>query len=104
MCLAHMRGVTASIHDDRFQPSPAVKASISGDGLVLLDVSGGLVLSSNSVGARIWQLLAERNGRGEIARHLADEYTIPLERAQRDVATFVAALVARGLVTADTRP
>ena len=97
-------GMTGSIDHDRFRPSACVKASISDDGLVLLDVSGGLVLSSNDVGARIWQLLAARHAHSEIARHLADEYAIPLERARQDVAAFVAALIARGLVNADTRP
>ena len=81
-----------------------VKAAVSDDGLVLLDVSGGLVLSANVVGARIWQLLVERHPGAEIARRVADEYTIPLERARLDVAAFVAALIARGLVSADTRP
>ena len=96
--------MTRSIHTDRFQPSPAAKASISADGLVILDVSGGLVLSSNAVGARIWQLLAERRSREEIARRLADDYSIPPERAQRDVAAFVAALIARRLVIEDVQP
>lgn len=89
---------------DRFRPSPDVKASVSGDGLVLLDVSGGLVLSSNAIGARIWQLLEARHPRGEIARHLAEEYAIPVDRAERDVAGFIAALLARGLVAAESRP
>jgi hypothetical protein len=88
---------------DRFRPSSTVKASISGDGLVLLDVSGGLVLSSNVVGARIWQLLEQRHARRDIARQVADEYAIPPDRAERDVATFVAALIARGLVVSDVR-
>ncbi|HET7695957.1 MAG TPA: PqqD family protein [Vicinamibacterales bacterium] len=93
-----------TIDDDRFHPSPSVRASVSGDGLVLLDMSGGLVLSSNAAGARIWELLEQRRARREIARHLAGEYAIPLDRAERDVAAFVAALVARGLVVADGRP
>jgi hypothetical protein len=96
--------MTASLAHDRYHPSPAVKASISSDGLVLLDVTGGLVLSSNDVGARIWQLIEQRRAQAEIARALAGEYAIPLDRASRDVATFVAALVARGLVIADARP
>ena len=94
----------ASLDRDRFHPSPAVKASISSDGLVLLDVEGGVVLASNPVGARIWQLLAERRSRTEVAHQLAGEYAIALDRAERDVATFVAALMARGLVTMDGRP
>lgn len=96
--------VIASFDQHRFQPSPAVKASISGDGLVLLDVDGGLVLASNLVGARIWQLLERRHGGTDIARQLAGEYAIPLDRAERDVAAFVTALIARGLVVADLRP
>jgi hypothetical protein len=99
-----LASVTAPTEHDRLQPSPAVKASISADGLVILDVSGGLVLSSNVVGARIWELLEQRHAGGEIARRLADEYAIPLDRAQRDVAAFVAALIARGLVTREARP
>ena len=96
--------MTASPDHHRFRPAATVKASISGDGLVLLDVSGGLVLSSNVVGARIWQLLEQRHPRADIARQLADEYDIPRDRAERDVAAFVAALIARGLVNRDVRP
>jgi hypothetical protein len=88
---------------ERFRPSPAVRASISGDGLVLLDVDGGLVLTSNAVGARIWQLIEQDRTTSEIARQLVDEYAVPVQRAQLDVTTFVAALMARGLVVEDPR-
>ena len=88
---------------ERFHPSRAVRASISGDGLVLLDVDGGLVLTSNAVGARIWQLLEQDRTAGEIARQLVDDYAVPAERAQRDVVAFVESLLARGLVTGDPR-
>jgi hypothetical protein len=88
----------------RFRLSPAVRASISDDGLVLLDVEGGLVLTSNAVGARIWQLLDQDRTGCQIARQIAVDYAIPLERAHRDVAAFVAALMARDLVAGDSRP
>jgi len=91
------------MEQDRFRPSPAVRASVSGDGLILLDVDGGLVLSSNAVGARIWQLLEQRHTTGEIAQQLVDDYAVPAERARRDVDTFVADLSARGLVAGDPR-
>ena len=84
---------------DRFRASPAVRASVSTDGLVLLDVEGGLVLASNPVGARIWQLIEQQHTRSEIARQLVEDYDIPADRADRDVVAFVAALAARGLVT-----
>jgi hypothetical protein len=80
-----------------------VRASISGDGLILLDVDGGMVLSSNAVGARIWQLIEQQHTTGEIARQLAADYVVPVDRALRDVQTFVADLMARGLVAGDAR-
>ena len=83
--------------------SPTTRASISGDGLVLLDVDCGLVLAANPIGARIWQLLEERRPLDDIARHLAGEYDVAVERARTDVHAFVATLVARGLVTREGR-
>jgi len=83
----------------RVRTSPLVRASISDDGLVLLDVGGGLVLASNAVGARIWQLIEQGRTPQDIARQLADDYGVALDRAGGDVAAFVSALVDRGLVT-----
>jgi hypothetical protein len=59
------------------------------------------VLSANSVGARIWTLIERRLQCGDIAKQLSADYQIPVERAERDVAAFVAALAARGLVSED---
>lgn len=87
------------MNDDRVCLSPAVRASVSDDGLVLLDVQGGLILGSNPVGARIWQLIAQGDGPLEIAHQLAREFDVPLERVYRDVAAFVSALKKCGLVT-----
>jgi hypothetical protein len=84
---------------DRFRASAHVHASTSGDGLVLLDVQRGLVLAANPIGAQIWQLIDQQVGCQEIASRIARDYDVPLERAQRDVITFVAALEARGLVS-----
>lgn len=83
---------------DRVRVSPLVRASTTADGLVLLDVRGGLVLASNVVGARIWQLIEDERGTGEIAICIAAEFGIDRERAARDVGAFVAALSARGIV------
>ena len=82
-----------------FRTSSAVRASISADGLVLLDVRGGVVLASNTIGARIWQLLEQGTSAAGAAMKLMEEYGISQERASGDVTAFVAALVAHGLVT-----
>jgi hypothetical protein len=83
---------------DRFRALPHVRASTSGDGLVLLDVQCGLVLAANPIGARIWQLIDQQIGCQEIASRLARDFDVPLERAHRDVIAFVSTLEARGLV------
>ncbi|HWF86820.1 MAG TPA: PqqD family protein [Vicinamibacterales bacterium] len=88
---------------DRFRASPLVRASVSSDGLVLLDVGGGVVLASNPIGARIWQLIEQRCTSVEIARQLAADYDISIERAHSDVGAFIAALTKRGLVREEPR-
>jgi hypothetical protein len=88
---------------ESFRPSPAVSASVSIDGLVLLDVDGDMVLSSNTVGAHIWRLIEQQRTAQEIAQQLVDEYAVSVERAQCDVAAFVTDLIARGLVVARDR-
>lgn len=90
------------MHDRQFRPSPAVRASISDDGLVLLDLAGGLVLSSNVIGGRIWELIGQRRTPAEIARQLAVEYSVSNERTDADVTVFIAALLARGIVTEES--
>lgn len=92
------------MHDIHLRASSGVRASISADGLVLLDLDGGLVLSSNAVGGRIWQLVEQRRTPREIARQVAAEYEVAEARAQADVAAFIAALVARGLLAEEQKP
>jgi len=94
-----VRGATMS--HTRLRPSADVRASISDDGLVLLDVRGGVVLASNDAGARIWRLLERGCSHLEIAQLLVDTYAIPSERASRDADSFIASLAARGLIVED---
>jgi hypothetical protein len=86
---------------DRYRPSPTVRATTSGDGLVLLDIRGGLMFAANPIGARIWQLLEARRTSAEIAGQLASDYAIPIKTAERDVRSFVADLLTRGLLHQD---
>ena len=99
---SHVVWISLMDHE-RFRPSPGARASISGDGLILLDVDEGLVLTSNVVGARIWQLIEQDRTTTEIVRQIVDDYDVPIDRARRDVAMFVAALMSRGLVAGDPR-
>jgi hypothetical protein len=88
---------------DRVRVSPLVRSSVCGDGLVLLDVGGGVVLASNAVGARIWRLIEDERAIAEIAGCIATEYEVGLDRAARDVDAFIQALSARGLVSPEER-
>ncbi len=81
--------------------SKTVRASVCGDGLIVLDLQAGLVLSANGVGARIWTLIEQRVDATTIAQRIADDYHVPLDRAQRDVAAFLHDLESRGLVVTD---
>lgn len=90
----------AMTHDfDRLRMSRDVRASTTDAGLTLLDIKGGLVLASNVVGAHVWQSLAEGCTPIEAARRVAERFEVSFERAHADVQTFVASLIARGLVT-----
>ena len=93
--------MTLGMTSDRLRISPAVRASMSCDGLVLLDVQGGMLLASNPVGARIWELIEQQRTRVEIAGQLVADYGISFQRAESDLAAFLADLAARGLVTED---
>ena len=89
----------ADAMNDRLRVSPSVRGSVSADGLVLLDVRGGLLLAANPIGARIWQLVEQEVAAVDIAREIAAAYDVPLDRARTDVDAFLRALADRGLVT-----
>jgi Coenzyme PQQ synthesis protein D (PqqD) len=88
-----------SMDDTRVRIPTTVRASASGDGLILLDLSRGLVFAANLVGARIWELLEQDCARHEIVQRLAADYEVTVDRADADVEAFVATLVERGLLT-----
>jgi hypothetical protein len=81
-----------------FRVAAGVSAARSSDGLVILDVGGGQLLASNTIGARIWQLLEDRRTCRAIACQLVEDFDVPFDRAERDVAAFTSSLLERGLI------
>jgi hypothetical protein len=75
----------------------AVTESVAGE-TVLLDPVGDRYLRLNATGAGLWELLAEPRTADELARALIDRHALAAEIAERDVATFIAALRARDLL------
>lgn len=82
----------------RFRPRPGVLSRELEGEAVLLDLAAGRYFSLNATGLRIWTLLGEGCGLGDIRDRLAAEY--PLEAAQvgTDVFELCAALEEEGLV------
>jgi len=52
----------------------------------------------NEVGSRIWQLVGSPTTAERIVEVIASEFDVPAERASEDVAEFLGALDARGLI------
>jgi Coenzyme PQQ synthesis protein D (PqqD) len=76
-----------------------VRANVTTDGVVLLDVKEGSVYSANVVGARIWELLQSGRTQAEIVEQIAVEYSAPHATVETDLREFVHALRNRALVT-----
>jgi coenzyme PQQ synthesis protein D (PqqD) len=81
-----------------------VTRQIAGETLIV-PVTGHVVdLESiyvlNPVAARIWELLESPTTADRIARAVADEFAVSLERASPDVLEFLDALGSRGLIQA----
>ena len=70
-------------------PAPSVRASISRDGAVLMDVRQGIVFSLNLTGSKVWSQLAEGRSVEDIADNLRKEYDITREQALADTQDLI---------------
>jgi Coenzyme PQQ synthesis protein D (PqqD) len=77
--------------------SESVSHAVLGDEAVLLDVQSGVYFGLDSVGTRIWQLLAGECTEEEINRQLLEEYDVDPEQLRADVAGFLRSLAEKGL-------
>jgi hypothetical protein len=66
--------------------------------IVALDEDAAVYLAANRAGAMLWRELAHGATRESLAALLLAEYGIPLERAEADTDTFLAALRERALL------
>ncbi|MQP68589.1 lasso peptide biosynthesis PqqD family chaperone [Niveispirillum sp. SYP-B3756] len=80
------------------------------DGLLTADVDGELLMMSveqgryfnlNSVGSRIWELLAAPVAVDGLVDALTAEYDVAPDEARREVERFLGALRKRGLLVTD---
>jgi PqqD family protein of HPr-rel-A system len=70
---------------------------VDGD-IVLLHLGSGRYHGLEEVGARIWNLLADRPTTAQIVARLADEYDVDPAVLDRDVSAFIESLRAGGLI------
>jgi hypothetical protein len=80
------------------QVSASVKTTSTPDGVVLLDIQGGMCFPLDAVGTFIWKGLEEHSSIEAIAQQIAETYQISLQQALADVRDFVEQLHAEHLV------
>ncbi len=82
--------------DDRMMPAPGVIVRENNDELIVVIPHRGRFIVLNGTGASIFKLLDGNVTLGQVARHLAETYQVPLERTQQDVLNFALRLYERG--------
>ena len=82
----------------QLQVSASVKSTNTPDGVVLLDVQGGMCFPLDAVGTIIWKGLEQHASVEAIAQQVAATYQIPMEQALADTREFVQQLQAQHLV------
>lgn len=86
------------------RPASTVRAHATAEGVVFLDIAAGQMFGANAIGAHIWTRLCEGWSEADVVREIACESGTDEDEVRRDVAAFVEALVARGLLHREARP
>src|SRR5258708_32460806 len=73
-----------------------VRATVTDDGVVFLDISKGKILSANNVGARIWAKLQEGVPADLIAEQISAEFKAPKDTVEKDLLEFIGSLREKG--------
>lgn len=82
------------------KPAEHVRASVTNDGLVVLDIDKGEIFSANVIAARIWQgLVVDGKERRAVVESIVTEWGAAQESVEKDLDAFVETLVARQLVS-----
>lgn len=83
-----------------YQVSAGVRSTRNEDGGIVLDIDHGQMFRLNPVGALILELLRKGLPEKEIAKDMAQQYSIREETAVADVREFLKSLEAHKLVRA----
>ena len=81
------------------KPAPHVRASITDEGIILLDIRSGQIFSANAVAARIWRGLEQGLPMPAVVDGIAADAGVDRAIVLRDAAAFLSTLLSRALVT-----
>lgn len=94
-----MRMITPS---DVFALNPTVLFRELAGEAVLLNLESGVYYGLDSVGTRVWALVASGQPVSTVCATLLEEYDVEAETLERDVLTLVTDLCAKGLLIPGT--
>jgi hypothetical protein len=94
-------GRSVSLDDVVRIPEEVLYRELDGE-LVLLNLRTGVFFGLDSVGTRIWHLLATHGSLGRVHRALVAEYEAPPRQLERDLIALVEKLRRKGLVVCTT--
>ena len=81
------------------KPADHVRANVTDDGLVVLDLDKGQIFSANTVAARIWQdMIVNNKSKEEVVDAIARDWGSTPEVVAKDLDTFVEGLKQQELV------
>ena len=81
------------------KPAEHVRANVTDDGLVVLDLDKGQIFSANVIAARIWQsVIVDNKPKDEVVDSIVREWRSTPDVVAQDLETFVASLRQQELV------
>jgi hypothetical protein len=81
--------------------SPQAMTRRVGEEMVILDLATGSYLGLDPLGARIWQLITQRNTLAAVLDAVVAEYEVDRETAANDLLALIGEMRAHGLVTVE---
>jgi len=81
------------------KPTQHVRANVTADNLIVLDLVKGQIFTANTVGSRIWRgLFLDNQSEEQLVENIAREWGTAPEIVAKDVGRFVVQLKQQGLV------
>jgi len=74
---------------------------VLGDEAVILNLATGTYFGLNSVGTRLWQLIAEHGSVEPVIAAFLTEYEVEESQLRQDLADLIQQLVQKGLVSSE---